>query len=274
MIPDKSLRTRLIVAAILIPLVSLFIFLGGGAFALFLGVFLALAVWEYWRMFRIGNYSPSLFLMVTGVLAAVAMRFFLGFEMMDLWLTVLVLLAMAFAVVQQTQSVPQAAFNFAITVSGVLYVGWLGGYALSLRNLPNGLFWTLLVIFAAAASDAGAYFVGVRFGKHKIAPVLSPKKSWEGYLGGVAVAAVSTWLVTLITARFFLPEILPLQGLVLGCALALLTPLGDLAESMLKRLFNLKDASHLLPGHGGILDRIDSSLWALPIGFYILLFLH
>jgi phosphatidate cytidylyltransferase len=274
MIPDKSLRTRLIVAAILIPLVSLFIFLGGGAFALFLGVFLALAVWEYWRMFRIGDFSPSLFLMVTGVLAAVAMRFFLGFEGMDLWLTVLVLLAMAFAVVQQTQNVPQAAFNFAITVSGVLYVGWLGGYALSLRNLPNGLFWTLLVIFAAAASDAGAYFVGVRFGKHKIAPALSPKKSWEGYLGGVAVAAVSTWLVTLITARFFLPQIQPVQGLVLGLALALLTPLGDLAESMLKRLFNLKDASHLLPGHGGILDRIDSSLWALPIGFYILLFLH
>jgi phosphatidate cytidylyltransferase len=274
MIADKSLSTRLIVAAILIPLVSLFVYLGGGAFAAFLALFLALAVWEYWRMFRIGNFYPSLFLMVTGVLSAVAMRFFIGFTQMDLWLTVLVLLAMAFAVVQQTRSVPQAAFNFAITVSGVLYVGWLGGYAVSLRNLPDGLFWTLLVVFAAAMSDAGAYFVGVRFGKHKIAPALSPKKSWEGYFGGVAVAAVSTWLVTLAAARFFLPEIQPLQGLVLGLTLALLTPLGDLAESMLKRLFNLKDASHILPGHGGILDRIDSSLWALPIGFYILLFFH
>jgi phosphatidate cytidylyltransferase len=222
-------------------------------------------------MFRIGNYYPSLFLILAGIFSLVAMRFFMQFQYTDLWLAVMVMLAMTFAVFQQAHNVPNAAFNFAITVSATLYVGWLGSYTISLRDLPQGVIWTLLVVFAAAMSDTGAYLFGSQFGKHKIAPSLSPKKSWEGYFGGVLVGAVSTWAATLLLARFF-PELIPWHGFVLGAVLAVLTPLGDFAESMLKRLFDIKDASHILPGHGGILDRIDSSLWALPIGFTLFSF--
>jgi CDP-diglyceride synthetase len=272
MIQNKSLKTRLLVAAILVPLVTFFIIIGGWPYAVFIALALALAGWEFWRLFRVGNYFPSLFLIVVGTLALVGMRYFLQFQYMDLGLTMLIMLAMTFAVVQQAQNVPNAAFNFAITVGAVLYVGWLGSYTLSLRALPQGMFWMLLVIFAASMTDAGAYLFGSLFGKHKIAPALSPKKSWEGYFGGVVVGALSSWVATLLCARFF-PGVVPWHGFVLGAALAVLTPIGDFAESMLKRLFDLKDASHILPGHGGILDRIDSSLWALPIGFYLLLFL-
>jgi len=272
MIRDKSLKTRLLVAGILAPMVIVFIIIGGWAFATFMGLFLALAGWELWRMFRVGNYYPSLFLIVIGILSLVAMRYFMQFQYIDLWLASMVLLSMTFAVFQQAHEVPNAGFNFAITLSAILYVGWLGGYAISLRSLPLGIFWTLLVVFAAAMTDTGAYLFGSLFGKHRIAPALSPKKSWEGYFGGVVVGTLSTWAATLICVRFF-PGLIPWHGFVLGAVLAVLTPLGDFAESMLKRLFDLKDSSHILPGHGGILDRIDSSLWAITIGFYIVMLL-
>lgn len=273
MIPAKSLKTRMITVAFIVPAVILFIVLGGLPFAIFTAVALACGGWEFWRMFRMGNYAPSLFLMAGGILVLVMMRYFVQFNYCDLAFTVIVLLGMAFAVIQQTQAVPNAGFNYAITVSGIFYVGWLGSYAVSLRELPLGMIWTLVVIFAASMSDAGAYLFGSLFGRHKIAPALSPKKSWEGYFGGVLTAAGLTWAATLVLSHFY-AGIDPSQGLILGSILAILTPLGDFAESMLKRLFNLKDTSHLLPGHGGILDRIDSSLWALPIGFYILTLLH
>lgn len=266
---DSSLKKRLIVAGILVPLVAIFIYLGGWPFTIFITLPLCLAAWEYWRMFRVAGYAPSLFLLVVFTGSAVLMRALFAYLYMDLWLTLLVLSSVAVATVQQARSVPQAAFNFAITISGALYLGWLAGYAIALRALPNGLIWTLIVLFAASIGDAGGYFVGIRWGKHKIAPAISPKKSWEGYFGGVLFSALTTWLLTLV-CHAYVPAILPIHGFILGTILALVTPLGDFAESMLKRQFNLKDSSHILPGHGGILDRIDSSLWALAIGFYII----
>jgi phosphatidate cytidylyltransferase len=266
---DNSLKKRFIVVGILVPLVVLFTFLGGWPFTLFVALTLGLAVWEFWRMFRCADYSPSLALMAVFTLLAVWLRHQYQFQYSDLWLTVLILLSMSVAVLQQMRAQPNAAFNFAITISGALYLGWLGSFAVSLRALPNGLVWTLIVLFAASIGDGGAYLFGSLWGKHKIAPALSPKKSWEGYFGGVLVSSLTTWLLTLV-CHFYVPQVLPVHGLILGCVLAVLTPMGDFAESMLKRQFNLKDTSHILPGHGGIMDRIDSSLWAIAIGFYII----
>ncbi len=266
---DQSLKKRLIVAAILVPLVAFFIYLGRWPFTIFITVFISLGAWEYWRMFRIAGYSPSLFLLMAFTASAVVMRALFQYQFSDLWLTLLVLSSLSVATIQQARAEEKAAFNFTITISGALYLGWLAGYAITLRALPNGLIWTLIVLFAASIGDTGGYFVGTRWGKHKIAPAISPKKSWEGYFGGVLVSALATWLLTL-ACHAFVPEILPVHGFILGAVLAVITPLGDFAESMLKRQFNLKDSSQILPGHGGILDRIDSSLWALAIGFYII----
>jgi phosphatidate cytidylyltransferase len=111
-------------------------------------------------------------------------------------------------------------------------------------------------------ADSGAYFAGQRFGRHKLAPVLSPKKTWEGYFGGVIVAVLGGVVIGLVS---------PLG--VVQCAIAAflvgaLGTLGDLAESMFKRQANAKDSGHLIPGHGGAFDRIDSLLWAGVVVYY------
>jgi phosphatidate cytidylyltransferase len=129
----------------------------------------------------------------------------------------------------------------------------------------------MLVLPSIWVSDGTAYFVGSHFGRHKMSPRSSPKKSWEGYIGGViggtlfAVLLASLW-------HLRAPAVTPLKGLILGLVITSISPLGDLGESMLKRGFGVKDTSRLLPGHGGIMDRIDSWLWAATIGYYLILY--
>lgn len=274
-ISDKSLKKRVLVAAVLIPLISFFVIIGGWPFNIFVCFALSLGVWEFWRMFRGAGYTPSLFIMIAATVSIFFLRTLPLADYMGLWLSLLVLLSLGDAVRQQAVNVPNATFNFAITVSGSLYVGWLGSYLVLLRGLPEpqGLIWTLVVIFSAAITDTGGYFFGSLFGKHKIAPSISPKKSWEGYFGGILFGGLFTWLATVILHIYF-PEIIGIHGLIIGTVLSIFVPFGDLAESMFKRQFQIKDTSHILPGHGGILDRIDSSLWAIVIGYYLILVLH
>jgi phosphatidate cytidylyltransferase len=121
---------------------------------------------------------------------------------------------------------------------------------------PEMVLWMLLLVFAA---DIGAYFAGRRFGRHKLAPRVSPGKTWEGAVGGLAAVA----LVALIgTLHFGLPVS---EGVAFGCAVGIFSVIGDLTESMFKRAAGLKDSGRLLPGHGGILDRIDSVTAAAPL---------
>jgi phosphatidate cytidylyltransferase len=122
------------------------------------------------------------------------------------------------------------------------------------------------------AADSFAYLVGVRFGRHKIAPRLSPKKSWEGYFGGIVGAVLFSALWAWGWREWVNPAavITPLRGALLGLAMGIFPVMGDLGESMIKRQFGVKDSGHILPGHGGIFDRIDSWLWALPIAYYII----
>jgi phosphatidate cytidylyltransferase len=149
-----------------------------------------------------------------------------------------------------------------------VYLGWIGGYLISLRNLPDGKWWLLTVLVAVWLADTAAYLIGSRFGKHKLSPRLSPKKSWEGYLAGILFSLVGTPLFTLLWPAS--ANITPLDGLWIALPISLLTTLGDLGESMIKRQFGVKDSSKLLPGHGGAFDRIDSWLWAAVIGYYII----
>ena len=119
--------------------------------------------------------------------------------------------------------------------------------------------------------DGAAYFVGSHFGKHKMSPRVSPNKSWEGYVGGVIGGALGALLLASLW-HLRAPAITPVKGLILGLIVTIVSPLGDLGESMLKRGFGVKDTSQLLPGHGGIMDRIDSWLWAAAIGYYLILY--
>lgn len=157
--------------------------------------------------------------------------------------------------------------NWAWMLGGALYIGWLLSYLVALRlepgtvSYPNlGRDFVFLTLFVTFGSDTAAYFIGKAIGKHKLAPQISPGKTWEGTIAGVLGAAIVGWLFTLST-----PLQLPLtwwQAILLGALVSVFGQLGDLAESLLKRNCGVKDSGGIMPGHGGLLDRLDSILFA------------
>ena len=154
-----------------------------------------------------------------------------------------------------------------VTVFGVLYVVFLGGFLVATRVGFDAVLSSKLLLFfflVSFGSDAGAYFVGKNLGKHKLAPKISPGKTWEGLAGGILFAAVFAALATVL----FFPE-LPYQfSIPLAIVMAAIGVVGDLAESAMKRGAGAKDAASILPGHGGFLDRLDSLLFNAPILYY------
>ena len=146
--------------------------------------------------------------------------------------------------------------DWALAVAGGLYLGLTGGHLASVRLFDSGIWWLALTCATTWLADSGAYVVGRSFGKHKLAPRISPGKTVEGYIGGVVTAVVAGAVV-----GWFAPFGLWI-GLAGGVLVGSLSVLGDLIESMFKRQANAKDSGHLIPGHGGIFDRIDSLLWA------------
>lgn len=268
------LRNRLIVVILLIPIGVGFISIGGAAYATFVTILLSIAAWEYWRLFSThGGFSPSVVMLVGGVILISFSRYWLEFDYSHLILSALILGSMAAHIAACQRGCTTPAVDFTITLSGLLYIGWMGAYLISLRLLPDGIWWIMLAIPTIAVGDAGAFFIGRSFGKHKLAPRISPNKTVEGFLGGLFFAILGGVLFSFLWG-LRTPLITPLHGIVLGVSLGLLTPLGDLGESMLKRQFNVKDTGRLLPGHGGVLDRLDSWLWGAAISYYLILWLR
>jgi phosphatidate cytidylyltransferase len=266
------LTHRLIVAILFIPLGVFVIATGGWLFAVVVAAGLTYGAWEYWNMFRHGGYHPSGPVLIVGVAAVTLARMLPELSGVELALSVVTMAAMAMHLFQYEKAGDRAsAIDFNITVGGVLYLGWLGSYLVSLRALPDGLWWVLLVLPGVWMADGAAYFVGRKFGKHKMSRYASPKKSWEGYIGGLIAAALFCLLLASLW-HLRAPAITPLKGLILGLMIGLLGPVGDLGESMLKRGFGVKDTSQLLPGHGGIMDRIDSWLVVAPVGYFLILY--
>jgi phosphatidate cytidylyltransferase len=264
----RMLVKRLQVILLLIPVAALFIALGGWPFALLIVTMLGIAAFEYSRIFTNGQFNPARILIIAGVILLVIQRQVSGFLGSDLLLALLVLVAMALFVFRYERGHNTSAVDFGISLAGILYLGWLGGYFISLRNLPDGEWWMVVILPAVWLADAGAFVIGRRWGRHPFSPRVSPKKTWEGYVGGIVIAAAGTSLLAALW-NLRAPTITPLHGLIIGLVISIITPLGDLGESMLKRPFGVKDSGKLLPGHGGVLDRIDSWLWACTIGFYL-----
>lgn len=159
--------------------------------------------------------------------------------------------------------------DLAFNILGLVYLPFLLGHLIWLRFLFQGQWWVLWFLLVIFAGDTGAFYVGRTWGKTKLYPAVSPGKTWAGVAGGLAASLV----VGVLMGKWLLPELklLTLAGLAL--VLAVVGLLGDLFESMLKRQMQVKDASQLLPGHGGMLDRLDSILFAAPVVVYVRLFL-
>lgn len=270
----SMLAKRALVVVILLPIGLLMVFLGGAYFIAFVALILGLAAWEFVNLFRAGGLRPAGVLVVLGVVSLVLIRPLENQELVFPVMSAIVLLSMAYHLFDYERGAERSATDFAVTLAGVLYFGWLGAYLVSLRFLPHGEWWLLVVLPAVWLADTAAYFFGRRFGRRKLAPRLSPKKSWEGYLAGIVASTVGTPLLALGWQALDPGLPVTLWGAALiGFVLSSVTTLGDLGESMVKRQVGVKDSSHLLPGHGGVFDRIDSWLWAGVIGYYLIFWL-
>lgn len=270
--PNQSLVDRLLVVLILIPPGAAVIAIGGIPYTIIFAAILGLAAWEYDRLFRQAGFSPSRATLIVSVVILALSRYLFPFAVSDLILCLSVMATITVHLIAYEKGRDQAAVDFSITLGGILYLGWLGSYLVSLRTLPDGQWWVLLGLPAIWIGDGCAYFLGSRLGKHKLTNRLSPKKSWEGFAAGVAGATLGGWILASLW-HLAAPGILPWYGAVIGFLVAFFSPLGDLGESMVKRLAGAKDSSHLIPGHGGVFDRIDSWLWAGVLCYYLAIFI-
>jgi phosphatidate cytidylyltransferase len=261
------LKTRALVAVIGLPILIAVVVIGGWLFAALVLVALLIGGDEYVRLLRQGNFHPPEGL----VWALIALP--LGAVWFDHpgWrapgLAFLLIGGAAYAIWGMEHGQPRPVYELALAVFGGLYIGWLGSYLLAVRKLEEGAYLTLFLYGCVAFSDSAAYFVGRAWGKHKLSPRVSPKKTWEGYIGsvigGVLFGALAGGLPDSAVLNFG-------HGALIGLLIGVLGTVGDLAMSMIKRQVGAKDSSHLIPGHGGILDRTDSVLVAAVVGYYYL----
>jgi phosphatidate cytidylyltransferase len=251
---------RLLSAIILIPIVVGATYSGGLWFFAIIVLVASVAGYEFFQMMKLGGYKPSPFWGLLLIWLLLTDARYPGWQLARPALTGVIFLSLSWQLFKKDTTTPTV--DWALTIVGGLYLGWMAGHFISLRDAPRGLEWMALMLLATWATDTGAYFIGLSLGRHKFFPRLSPKKTWEGTIGGWFCGVVVTLLVSLYIGLGFV------HGLVLGALVCALLPLGDLAISMMKRQVGVKDTSGLIPGHGGMLDRIDSLLFAVVVVYY------
>jgi len=298
------LRLRAIWGALAAALLASCTFGGPIPFAVFFAAVQAVILKEFYRIMRASGHKPAFWIgIVIGLLIFLTINFAVGYAYyahffgwptgvyttyppldaapeafktsvglkLELWifsasfwlgglLLLLVLLVLREVLLWPNNNHP--FINIGVTITGLLYVS-LPMAMLSLIAFGSGHFEpgrVFCLIFFVWAADTGAYFAGKNLGKHKLAPRISPGKTWEGWAGGALLTLVTGW-----AAGYFLPDIPLSHRLVAAGVVAIFGPLGDLAESMLKRSAGVKDSGTFLPGHGGLLDRFDAFLLVLPV---------
>ncbi|MGA9753755.1 MAG: phosphatidate cytidylyltransferase [Desulfobaccales bacterium] len=267
---------RWLTALILLPLLLLVLFKGGHFFfVLLLLVISGLAQWEFLGMFQP---EADVFRRVKAItLGSVLLLSFCTAQRATtlcnpsgpIFVLVGILFILFLFYLIAYSHIPDPTRDLMVNILGLLYIPLLLGHFVWLRYLGDGQWWIFWLLMVIMAGDTGAFYVGRTWGKTKLYPEVSPGKTWAGVVGGMASAG----LVGVALGRWAIPR-LSLPGLAgLALLLALVGLLGDLFESMLKRQVQVKDTSELLPGHGGMLDRLDSLLFAAPALVYIRLFL-
>jgi phosphatidate cytidylyltransferase len=253
--------SRILTALVAVPL--LLVVLLAAPPWVFLALVLAFAVAGYWEISALAARTGWKTLAVGYLLVALLVTaFYPGFLALEPTALLLVVLVGSSAILSREPS-RETLGAIAVTVFGVLYVGSLSGSVVAIRMLEpdrDGRLWTILLLAVIMVGDAGAFFVGSTFGRRPLAPVLSPKKTVAGLFGGIGFSVAAALILRFWCFRSH--SVATFAGLGLG--LSLLGVVGDLFESLLKRSAGVKDTSSLIPGHGGVLDRIDSLLFAAP----------
>lgn len=273
----REFRKRVYSATIFVPVILGIVWVGGLAFLLLVALLIGLGLWEFYELCEKIGFSPfkilgtagGVGLAITVYLNNIRIGSYLGSNATAFLLFALILIGYLLSF-RRKQSFDRVLLDLGMTFLGIAYVPWLWSHLILLREFrPGGMQWTFLLIFIIWLMDTGCYGVGLKFGRHKLAARLSPHKTREGSLGGLAVAlltAVVCWVLFLQNLTS-LPRVMVL-GLIIGA----LAQISDLSESLLKRAAGVKDSSHLIPGHGGILDRFDSFFFSAPFLYYWLIF--
>jgi len=289
----SDLPARLLTAAVLVPLVIWLVVEGGLPFLAAVIACVLLGQRELYRLIEEKGAHPLVNYGLAGG-AALPLVAYLGSETHATIVMTATLLAVMIRQVGKEQ-IAEALVSISGTFFGVVYVGWLLAHAIVLRNFHRavvshfgsaeaeqlgivpgtGIFLVLFCLTAVVLCDAGAYFAGRRFGRRKLAPRISPSKTVEGAIGGLAAGSVGA-LVAKAVFDVFWPDLSAALGwraaAALGFVVSVAGMIGDLVESLLKRDARTKDAGQLLPGMGGVLDRIDSPLLGIPVMYYLMLF--
>jgi phosphatidate cytidylyltransferase len=257
------LKTRLLTALVAIPALWLIVrYLPAPLFAGFIVAVAALALYEYFEM-AIPDHAEERGLGVGwGILVAAAVVSGQP-QLLGAGLALAVVLGLILPLVRTTDPLG-ATQRLGLSLLGVLYFGFLTAHIVLLRSGDNGWRWVLFTVFTAMGSDSGGYFAGRAFGRHKLAPAVSPSKTVEGGMGAIAGAV----LIAVFAKVFIIPQLGVREAMALGAVVSVLAQLGDLCESALKRAFGAKDSGWIIPGHGGILDRLDSLLFPIVFAYY------
>jgi phosphatidate cytidylyltransferase len=274
-----SLTRRVLVAAIGIPIASLFVYVGELPLALFLAALAALGAWELFRMSRLRDvraFDTIGMTLAAGIpLATHLVR--IGWIDRPLAAGGVVMIAVLGLAVWGRTSEERPLESVAITLFGAFYCGGTLAFGYSLRHhpwvvgAPAGTVLLLYPLTVTWAADIGAYFIGRRFGGRKLMPSVSPGKTVAGGIGGLAAAVMVGLLYNLLVLRPNAQVALaPWTAAAFAVLVGIAAQVGDLAESLIKREAGVKDSSHLLPGHGGILDRLDSIYFVLPVSYLLL----
>ena len=262
------LRTRVLSVLVLLPVVLLFTYLGGIPWALGVALVGVIAWGEMTRLLQRSDFAVDRLLGLLFIVAAIAEAYLRGAGIVqaDLLRPLLVVLIMSSLISALYDKSDHPTANWAINIASALYLGFMLGHFVTLRERANGFNWVLFAFGMTWIGDTFAYFVGRSLGKHKLWPRISPKKTWEGLVGEIISCLIAgpllgAWLVGINVW----------QGLLIGLLVAVLGTFGDLAVSLLKRMAHIKDSSQLIPGHGGVLDRLDSLMFTFPVVTYFAL---
>ena len=276
-----TMLLRFVSGIVGIPLLVILLFVNDGMpFILGVGLISVIGLYEFYRGVRKTGAQPQEWVGLASAflfLFAARQKFHAeGFSLPGV-LTIFVIATLTIELLRKNRAPIK---NLGITFLGAVYVGWLFSYLVAIKSVQGysyiygmprpisvGAWLVLFVVFASWAADTGAYFVGRKWGRRKLAPILSPGKTWEGMFAGFG----SSILMSLIMGRAMAMTLE--HTIVLGIGIGIASLIGDLAESAMKRDLGIKDFGSILPGHGGILDRFDGLLFAAPLFYYYVTFI-
>jgi len=259
------MRTRLITSIISVPVIFLCTYYGGWSFFVLVTVMALASLNEFYSLMNKKGYSPSY---LVGTLVTVFFTWFITYTLKHphwepyatgILTTAIIITFSAGIFLKKAQN---STVNASITLLGILYIGWMFSYLILIRELTLHGAYLFFLLISIWACDTFAYLVGTYFGHIKLSPYISPNKTVEGAVAGLTVSVIAASIFSRMIGMNLV------HGIILGAIIGIVGQISDLVESLIKRDAGVKDSSHIIPGHGGALDRMDSFILTAPIMYY------